>query len=289
MMTPLESNKKIHYIGKHKHVFEVENLYPLNLFENFVERIEETGNCVLESSCKIDQDKLYPVRFGIGFATESPEQFKAVFGFFRQVEARIDVKLDYTLLQQFLGDDFDFGKMTDFMLGVDLRRELSESRLKIGLTIENYPEKQEVAITLNSTPDEAVQALLISNRLHMGFDFRLDGHSEIELYPHIMKQDFQCVDVQQRLAQVLLPPALRPLPACSRICVGFSKANAGKIVYYYLEDLNDFFNYFAVNDVARRAHAYYREQPVREMCVALPEQELLTGTTIQQLNLYYLI
>ncbi|MGL5063948.1 MAG: DUF5838 family protein [Microcoleus sp.] len=88
--------------------------------------------------------------------------------------------------------------------------------------------------------------------------------------------------------KVLSPQALQPLPASSRIGVGLSKANAEKVVYYYLENLNDFLNYFIANDTARRVHAYYREQPVKEMCVASPENELVAGT-IQKMNLYYLI
>nr|BCR82584.1 prenyltransferase [Microcystis aeruginosa] len=288
----LKSNKKLYYISAHKHAFEIDNLYPLNLFEGFVERIEKiekTENCVLESSCKIDHDKLYPVRFNIGFPNNSIKQLHAVMDFFRRVESRVDVKLNLSLFQQFIGNDFKLDKMTDLMLGIDLRRDLSDSRLKIGLTIEDYPEKQKAAVILNNNIDEVTSNLLISNRLHIGFDFYLNGRSEMELYPHIMQQDFQKLDVQQRLSKVLSPPALQVVPACTRICVGISKANRDKIIYYYLENMGDFLNYFTVNDTARKVHAYYLKQPVVEMCVALPESELLAGTTIKNLNLYYLL
>lgn len=288
----LKSNKKLYYISAHKHAFEIDNLYPLNLFEGFVERIEKIEkpeNCVLESSCKIDHDKLYPVRFNIGFPNNSIKQLHAVMDFFRRVESRVDVKLNLSLFQQFIGNDFKLDKMTDLMLGIDCRRELSDSRLKICLTIEDYPEKQKAAVILNNNIDEVTSNLLISNRLHIGFDFYLNGRSEMELYPHIMQQDFQKLDVQQRLSKVLSPPALQVVPACTRICVGISKANRDKIIYYYLENMGDFLNYFTVNDTARKVHAYYLKQPVVEMCVALPESELLAGTTIKNLNLYYLL
>jgi LynF/TruF/PatF family peptide O-prenyltransferase len=289
MITLLESSKKLYYIGIHKRVFEVENLYPLDVFENFVEHIEKISeNCVLESSCKIDRDKLYPARFGIGFHLQNQEQLNAVYNLFRQVESRTDVRVNYSLIQQFFGNDFDFSKITEFMVGVDLRRELAESKLKLALTIKDYPEKLKAAIELNGGLDETIQALIVSNSLHLGFDLSLKGASEIELYPYIKKQEFQQIHIQQRLAKVLSPQALQPLPACSRICVGLSKANAEKVVYYYLENPKDFLNYFTANDTARRVQAYYREQPVKEMCVALPENELLAGT-IQKMNLYYLI
>ena len=289
MINLLESSKKNYYIGIHKRVFEVDNFYPLDVFENFVEQIEKASeNCFLESSCKIDQEKLYPTRFSIGFKLQNLEQLNAVYNLFRQVEARADVRVNYSLIQQFFGNDFDFSKMTEFMVGVDLRRELAESKLKLSLTIKDYSEKLKIAIELNGGLDQTIQSLIVSNSLHLGFDLNLNGTTEIELYPCIRKQEFQQIDIQQKLANVLSPQALQPLAASSRMGVGLSKANAEKIVYYYLENLNDFLNYFNANDTARRVHAYYREQPVIEMCVALPESELLAGT-IQKMNLYYLI
>lgn len=291
MTTLLESNKKNYYIGIHKQVFDVENFYPLDIWENFVEQIEKTSeNCFLESSCKIDQDKLYAARFMIGFNLQNLQQLSTIYKFFQQVESRVGVRVNYALIEQFFGTDFDFSKMTEFLVGVDVRQELSESKLKIALTIKEYPEKLKKAIDLNGGLDGTIEKLIVSNSLHLGFDLSLNGQSEIELYPYIRKQDFQRIDIQQRLATVLSPQALQPLAACSRICVGLSKANADKVVYYYLENLDDFLNYFAANDTSRRVHAYYQKQPVREMCVAVQERELLTEMReISKMNLYYLI
>ncbi|MEG4628119.1 LynF/TruF/PatF family peptide O-prenyltransferase [Microcoleus sp. AR_TQ3_B6] len=287
MKTLLESTNKLYYIGLHKRVFEVENLYSLDIFENFVEEIEKTSkNCILESSCKMDRDKFYPARFNIGFDLQNVEQINAVYNFFRQVEAGADVEVNYSLIQQFFLEDLDFSKITEFMVGVDLRQELAKSKLKLALTITDYPEKLKLAIALHGGLDETLQTLLVSNSLHLGFDLSLSGGSDIELYPNIFKHELQQPHIQQRLAKVLSTQALQPLPASLRFGVGLSKANAEKIVYYYLENFDDFLKYFAANDTARRVHAYYREQPVKEMCVGLPESQLLAGT-IQKMNLYY--
>ena len=289
MTTLLESGKKIYYIGIHKQIFEIKNFYPLDIFDSFVTQIETTSeNCYLESSCKIERDKLYPARFGIGFTLKNLKQLNVVYEFFQKVESRIDVQINYSLIQQFFGNDFNFNQMTEFMVGVDARQELAESKLKISLTIKDYPEKIKRAIELNGGLDKNIYNLLVSNSLHIGFDLSLDGRSEIELYPYIRNQEFQIFDIQQRLASVLSPQALQFLHICSRICVGLSKANADKVVYFYLKNINDFLNYFPVNDNARRVHAYYQQQPMREMCVAVQEKELLEGT-IQKMNLYYLI
>jgi LynF/TruF/PatF family peptide O-prenyltransferase len=175
------------------------------------------------------------------------------------------------------------------MIGVDARQELAQSKLKIALTIRDYPEKLKTAIYLNGGLNRTINNLIVSNSLHLGFDLSLNGKSEIELYPYIRKTEFQQIDVQQRLAEVLSPETLQPLPACSRICVGLSQGNTEKILYYYLEDINDFLNYFTPNDTAYRVHSYYlHQQPIREMCVALPESQLLTRR-VEKMNLYYLV
>ncbi|CCI02071.1 MULTISPECIES: LynF/TruF/PatF family peptide O-prenyltransferase [Microcystis] len=288
MATSLESSKKNYYISTHKQAFDVENFYPLEIWEKFVEKIEKTSEkCFLESSCKIDQGQFYAARFGIGFDLQNLQQLNAVYNFCQEVESRVGVRVDYSLIKQFLGDDFDFSKMTEFLIGVDARRELAESKLKIALTINDYPEKLKTAIYLNGGLDETIEKLIVSNSLHLGFDLSLNGISEIELYPYIGKQDFQRIDIQQRLATVLSPQALRPLAACRRICVGLSKGNTEKILYYYLEDIKDFLNYFTPNDTARRVHAYYQKQPISEMCVAAPESQFI-AEKIEKMNLYYL-
>lgn len=286
----MSTSDKNTYIDKHKNAFEVENSYILNIFESFVDKIERITYSILECSCKIEYERLYPARFNIGFAPNNEKQFNAVFKFLSQIAVKLDVELDYSLFKRLLSSDFNLVKIKELIVGVDLRRELSESRLKIGLTIEDYPELTNFGINLHSNLKETAQTLLtISYLLHIGLDLYLDGHSEIEIYPYIKKDEFQEIGVRQKLERVLSNPALNPLPVCSRICVGLSNSNSDKIIYYYLERLDDFHNYFLVNDTARAVHAYYREHLIREMCVALPEQELVNGITIQKLNLYYLM
>jgi len=280
--------KKVHHISAHQQEFGIEDIYALDIFKSFVERIENTaGNCSLEAGCKVEQERLHAARFTLLFDLKNTAQLKAVLYFFEQFNARVDIQIDLSLIDKFFTGDFDFSKLKQFGIGVDLRKELSNSSLELCLTIENYPEKQELAIALNGKDlEKDARMLIVNNFLHMGFDFEFNGKSNIELYPYIKKQEWQRIDVQQRLIQVLSPVALQPLPICQRICVGLSQANSARKIYYYLENINDFFSYFPANDLARRVHAYYQQQPVKEMAIALLESELQAGT-IQQMNLYY--
>jgi len=69
----------------------------------------------IEASCKIELDKLIASRFMLFFKDQSQEWQKCLtqsLAFFLQVESRVGVQLDYSLLQKFLGHNFDFSKLT---------------------------------------------------------------------------------------------------------------------------------------------------------------------------------
>ena len=286
----MQFQKIQHYISDHIRVFEIENVYGLDLFQSFVEKIEKIADgCFLEAGCKVETGQLYPARFTLGFKLENASQLQVVIDFFNQISLRTDIRIDYSLIEKFFTLDFDFIRMSDFMAGVDLRRELAESSLDIALTIKDYPEKQGLAIALAGKPVEPdIRALLIDRSLHIGFDFGFNGKSNIELYPYIGKYEWQQPDIQRRLMQVLSPEALAPLSICNKICVGLSTANSSRKIYYYLENFNDFLCYFPANDLARKVHAYYQQQPIRSMGVCLLEGEL-QAQHIQSMNLYYIL
>lgn len=279
----LDSHKNLHYMNAHKSVFEVEDLYPLDIFESFVQAQTESA---MDCACKIDKDKLYPARFSLVFYNKqyAEHQVNAAIDFFQQVEGRVGVKLNYQLLQQFLGTGFDFTKVIRNLVGVDARKELADSRVKLFIWIDNYPEKMERAIALCDS-NKDLPMLLVNNQLLVGFDFFLDGRSAIELYPTLSSEELRRVDVQQRLAKVLSPPALRLLDQSRALQIGFSEANEGKILYYHVLNPNNFIDNLG-NEMASRVHAYYRHQPVRGLVVCIPESELIAGS-IQKLNMYY--
>lgn len=61
----IKSEEKLHYIGAHKSAFDIEPVYPLAIFEQFV---ATTGDCLIECSGKIKRDQLYPARFNLQFS-----------------------------------------------------------------------------------------------------------------------------------------------------------------------------------------------------------------------------
>ncbi|NER99685.1 MAG: LynF/TruF/PatF family peptide O-prenyltransferase [Symploca sp. SIO1B1] len=279
-----QSRDKLLYIGRHKSAFDIDYLYPMDIFEQFV---ESTGDGLIECSGKIKQDKLYPARFDLQFSDRQyAKNIYASIDFLKRVATRVDVSLDLNLLEQFLGNDFDFSKVQTVLVGVDLRHELHESRLKLFIRIGDYPEKVTLAKKLCGDSPQ-LQQLLRYDTLHIGFDFNLDGRSAIELYPEVKKEEFKQPEVYQKLTEILSLAALKPLAISNLMGIGFSQANEAKVLYYHLENIRDFLNYFPINNVARRVHDFYLQQDgSKKMWVALSEAELIAGK-INNVNLYY--
>jgi LynF/TruF/PatF family peptide O-prenyltransferase len=278
----LDSNENLHYIGEHKRTFHVESFYPLDIFECFVKKATGWG---LECSCKIEKNQLYPARFNLFRNNPSFEDFDTVFDFFDRVEARNDIKLDYRLMQQFLGDDFNPQKITQILVGVDLRRELLASRVKFWLVIEDYPEKRATAIELGDATEDLRTLIACTSLVVVGFDFFLDGRSTIELYPRILQAELETVAVHSLLTKFMSPPVLQLLNNCWAFGFGFSKANPETVLYYPIPE-PDLFISTLHNQLANRVHKYYRKQPIKATILACRESELLAGS-VQNLNLYY--
>lgn len=280
----IEPDEKLRYIGNHKQAFDIEPLYPLALFEEFV---ATTGDCLIECSGKIKQDQLYPARINLQFSDQQYfHNIHASIDFLKRAASRTDVNLDLDILSTFLVGNFDYSKVQTVLLGIDLRHNLSESRLKLFIRIGDYPEKMALAKRLCKIAPES-EAMLRSDTVHIGFDFYLDGRSAIELYPELKKNEFNHPFIYNQLKTMLSPEALKPLPVCSLFGIGLSPANEVNVLYYHLENIQDFLSYFPINDTACRVHDFYLQQDgSRKMWVALSESEMQAGK-INNVNLYY--
>ena len=278
--------QKLQFIRNHQQAFDVEPIYPLPLFEDFVMGVE--GDCSLEVSCKIELDKLIASRFLLFFKDKAQQWQKYLhqsLTFFSQVENRVGVQIDYSLLQQFLGSNFDFSKVTVLSAGIDLRDNLAESSLKMHIRIKDYPEKLNKALFLTSDSED-----LISVRRYLsvvGFDFYFNGRSEIELYPEVQEEDFAKPEIQDLVWRHFPKFVLEPLKVTSLFGFGFSKANNNPVLYYHLKNRQDLTNYFKLNDTAQRVHSFYQNQDILPNMWIGTAQKELEKTRIENIRLYY--
>jgi len=277
--------KNLQFIGEHKNAFDLEYLYPLDLFEHLVAQVEP---CRIECSCKIQDNKLDPARFNLAINNNYARNAKAFLDFFRRVETRVCVTLDYKPLHLFM-KDFDYGRVSQIMAGIDARTELAEARVKTWWAIYDYPKKLETAIALSQSDSKPLRMLLeLNSHLVIGFHLYLNGQSEVRLYPSIDRKDFQQSSVQTKLSKILSSSALKLLEDCLSISLVL-KEDGDKILHYHVRP--DRVNYFVDNlhhDLITRAHAPYRDKSkFLGVTVSLSEQELLSGS-LKTINLYYM-
>jgi LynF/TruF/PatF family peptide O-prenyltransferase len=205
--------------------------------------------------------------------------------FFRQVENRVGVQLDYSLLQQLLGINFDFNKVTVFSTGVDLRNHLADSSVKMHIRLEDYPEKINQALLLTDDPNDLLSVRDFLSVI--GLDFYFDGRSAIEIYPEVVEADFLKAETQEKVWRHFPRFVLEPLEVTSLFGFGFSKANNNPVLYYHLKNRQNLTNYFKLSDTAQRVHSFYQHQDILpNMWVGTAQQEL-EKTRIENIRLYY--
>jgi len=205
--------------------------------------------------------------------------------FFRQVENRVGVQLDYSLLQKFLGHNFDFSKLEVLSAGLDLRTNLADSSLKIHIRIKDYPEKLQTAFVLS---DGAADSDYLSEFVELiGFDFYFNGKSEIEIYAELQEDDFFRPETINLVWRHFPDSVLNPLQGSSLFFTGLSKANNNAVLYYHLKDRQGLTNYFKINDTAQRVHSFYQHQDILPNMWVGTTQKELEKTRIENIRLYY--
>ena len=246
------------------------------------------GDCSIEASCKIELDKLIASRFMFFFKDKAQQWQKYLhqsLTFFNRVENLVGVQIDYSLLQQFLGSDFDFRKVTVLSAGIDLRSNLAESSLKMHIRIKDYPEKLDQALSLASNAEDLISVRPFLSLV--GFDFYFNGRSEIELYPEIQAEDFAKSETQNLVWRHFPKFVLDPLEVTGSFLVGLSKANPNPVLYYNLKNKQDLANYFKLNDAAQRVHSFYQNQDILPNMWVGTVQKELEKTRIENVRLYY--
>lgn len=283
-----DREKRLRYFNEHKRLFDVENYYLLEKYEEFVEG--QKHNCLIECGIKINLDRFYASRFNLGYLQKEGSKEHLVIGafdFFSKIETRVEAKIDYQLIQDFL-DGFDYNKILNIFVGVDGRAEIAESRVKLFLQMENYPEKIEEAMSFYGDrveTSEIRQLISYNNLLLIGVDFYLDGRTAVELYPVVFEEDLHRADLRELVGKMLPSKALKLLKDSEGVQIGFSKANKSK-VFYFVPINPSLFVESLGNEIAKRANAYYGDRQFLNMVVAIPESEL-RKTSIQRLNMYY--
>ncbi|CCH92966.1 putative Sterol 24-C-methyltransferase [Microcystis aeruginosa PCC 9432] len=283
--------ENLRYIEEHKQIFDIENSYPLNLFENFIKEQRKGKGGTISCCCNIEKERCYPSRFAyLSEVFVSDPALKLLdiedfLSFSHRLEERPELQINRSLLQQFLATGLDPSKVDMVTVGVDVRPELRHSRIKLYLSIRDYPEKIAIAIALCGEQRDW-EKLIVNGTLLVGFDFFLDNRAAVEVYPTFSPADLQRADVQAYLTSRLPAKALPLLYESRTVQIGISNDNDSDILYFNnFKSPNSAVDYLK-NETVNQVHAHYRNRVFHDLYLGIPESEFYTNS-IQRVKMYY--
>lgn len=280
--------ENLRYIEDHKQIFDIENSYLLDSFEEFIGEQRKGKGGSMSCCCNIEKDRLYPARFAYlcEMLVADPAikllDLEEFLSFSRRLEGRPEVQIDRRLLQQFLATGLDPSKVVLQAFAIDDRSELRHSRIKMYITIKDYPEKIATAIALCGEQRDW-EKLIVNGTLQVGFDFFFDNRSAVELYPTFYPADLQRPDVQAYLAEKLPARALQMLKESKTLQIGISDENDSDVLYF--KSPNNIVDQLG-NEMVKQVHSQYRNRVFHDLYVGIPESEF-SATSIQRVKMYY--
>ncbi|HEY9803090.1 LynF/TruF/PatF family peptide O-prenyltransferase [Anabaena azotica] len=284
----LSPEQPLQFIRTHQDAFDVEPIFPLKLFEEFVVGVK--SNLTIEASCKVEVDKLLASRFLLFFQNpvqQWQECLSKTINFFNQVENQVGVNLNYDLLRNFIGNDFDYSKMTELTAGIDLRTNICESSLKMHIGINDYQKEIKKVLAADKGNLADIDPFLLQKAFLIGFDYYLDGRTEVEIYAALNEAELKSYYIQNYLRNRFSSAVLQPLLVSDIFYIGLSKVNPHPILYYRLKHKKDLQNYFKLNDMAYKVNNFYQQQFTRQYMWVGVEQKELEKPRIDNIRLYY--
>ncbi|MEA5500196.1 LynF/TruF/PatF family peptide O-prenyltransferase [Limnoraphis robusta] len=291
--------QRLQFMRGHQYFFDVTPDFPLPLFEKLVVELE--GSSIVELSCKVQEDRLLAGRFLIFsdqiFSNQENFWHKSLvqaLNFLDSIESRVGVQINRSSLQQFLAAHITSGKIIGVTIGLDLRPELKDSSAKIHIMVsENSEDLVSMAIALDGGyyPLELVQTILKDCRM-IGFDFFLNGHSEVELYTYSSRKkdglhNNQGKSTRSYIRKNFSQKVSSLLDASDFFMAGFSRANVSPVLYFGFDDLRDVKEHFLFNVLGDRVYDFCRSQDsITITWIGVTEQDLEVNR-LDDFRIYY--
>ncbi|VXD25895.1 LynF/TruF/PatF family peptide O-prenyltransferase [Planktothrix paucivesiculata] len=276
--------RRLQFIRTHLDAFDVEPTFPIPLFEQAVFEIE--GSCGIESSCKVENDRLFAGCFDVSnYGDVSwPGSLKYALKFLDRVESRVNVKFNRDLLQQFASLHIDSRKILDSSVGLHLDPKLENSVVRIYLHIKPEEDPEELvrtAIEIDGShyPIELLQVLL-KDVIIIGFNLFFDGCSDVELMAGDLGKEYRGNNQRGRAfatyAQKIFSKKVIALYKASDIFfVSFSKIREYPFLYFQFNDIKELKKQFSFNSLGDRIYGFCQNQDcIAYAAVGVKEQDL---------------
>jgi len=265
------------------------NLCHSKLTDKWFYFLESVQNAVLECSFKINKDNLYPWRFHLWFHKDIRDTVSLCLQFIKQygcAERQFDfTKFDTIYSRAF--DQFDIGQL---VLGVDFRKRIIDSRLKIWFVITRYEDSfLDTLINACGVSDD-IRGYMHHPQLLIGFDFCFSGESRIKLYPIFFQRDFMDLNFCNKMKKLFSSFPMELMKLCDRFHIGIKEGSKDRILHFHPVDWKHFVHVLNKNgDLHLLEHAIQKLQKrnLREVFLSLSQFEI-EQRCIKNINFYYM-
>lgn len=276
--------RRLQFIRTHQQAFDVQPAFPLPLFEEVVLEIE--GSCGIESSCKVEGDRLLAGRFEVcnDFGRTWPESFNHALKLLDGIESQVGIDIDRNLFEQFSLEYINSSKIINNTVGIHLgsRLEDSSATLYFHLDVEQDPEELvRTALLLGEMHySNEITEVLIRDTILIGFELFFDGRGYISLWAgalpppstEMKSRGKYCTAYIQKYFSQKAIALFRKSSLCSLI---FSKNNLKPLLAFSFINVKDIPKYFSFNSTGNRVYSFCQNQScITDIVIAATESEL---------------
>ena len=161
----------------------------------------------LERSIKFHEGVIFSKRYNFWFDHNFKSNLNSIFKIFDYLENQHKWQFDYSIINHYINQNFDFTKIKFLVFGTDIREKMIDSRVKIWLIIMDYPQKR---AELQADPEftKDLRELAYNDVFLFGFDFNFNGTSKIKLYPAVYRFDLDNPALEKILQKILCNDSL---------------------------------------------------------------------------------
>jgi LynF/TruF/PatF family peptide O-prenyltransferase len=180
----------------HKKEFGLgENTF-LRLFEELLSR---PPCSLLECSAQISPQGTHAARLRLGYEQPHIQKgFCALYDFLEKITECENICLNCDMLGQIASNNLDISKVMALGLGLDLKENIPDSKVKGYFLLREYPEKVDQVISLHP-PLDGIHDYLIHDEFGFGIALYFDGRSSVEIYPCLDHQDLNNAALMDKL------------------------------------------------------------------------------------------
>ena len=282
--------RNLEHLDFHNAAFEVPEFPEIAVLRDLM--VAHPGGS-LETSVKLSQGRVEPCRYVYYLSRYQRDgvtqaaNYRAAREFIETIGRVAGGSTNSDLFHQLESIGLDFARVGLVLVGLDRREEPGSTRAKLWLVASDYQELADHIATMSK--DGAVTIGLNSGPTWLfGFDFFVDGTTDVKLYPRATMKDVHESGGQHPLVRGA-PPKLFELLDCCDLLYGqvTGRKKAGRI--YHLRALR-----WAASTLVERIgdarlaaiDSIYERQPIRSRYYAVREDEIASGA-YSEMNAYY--